>query len=159
MGHTLTMDLCLAGNLPAVKYLVDGGKADLDKTTRHTKEENGLFGHSDAAEGNLTVMHFAAKSGNSALIKYLASKRVSVNDQTYFGVTPLMYAASMGHLDAVKMLIYLKADVNARMASSLKTSTMPEPGTYDQLLNAYQRAQHNGHEGIVAILKEAGAAP
>ena len=156
---TLLMEVCLAGNLTAAKYLIETKRQDPLKKTRYSKKEISLFGQGRALEGNLNLVHMAAKSGNSELIKYLASKKVSVNAQTYFGVTPLMYAVSGGHLDATKMLLLLRANVNKTMNSSLQGEPMPESGSYTQLSSAYRRAEHGKLDEILALLKKAGARP
>lgn len=158
-GQTLLMDLCLAGNLPAAKYLIEVRKANIHERTTYNQLANSLFGRSDPQEGKLCAMHFAAQSGNSALIKYLAAKRANVNAQSYYGVTPLMQAVSNGHMTATKMLLSLRANVNATMDSRFANFPMSEDGTYDQLSNAYRRASHNGHTEILGVLKKAGARP
>lgn len=156
-GRTLLMEVCLVGNLPAAKYLIETKRVAIDARTSYSGMENGLFGRSDPVEGRLSAMHFAAKSGNSELIKYLASKKANVNDRTYYGVTPLMYAVSNGHLEATKMLIALKANVNAKMDARFETMWMPEPGSYEQLANAYRRATKYEHTEILEVLGNAGA--
>lgn len=158
-GRTLLMELCLAGNLPAAKYLIEVKKADVNARTSYAQLADTLFGRSDPREGKFCPMHFAAQSGNSALIKYLASKRGNVNAQSYYGVTPLMFAVSNGHLNATKMLIALRANVNATMDSRFADYPRPEDGTYDELSNAYRRASNNGHTEILEVLKKAGARP
>lgn len=158
-GRTLLMDLCEAGNLPAAKYLIEVKRADVNAITRHSENETTLFGRSDAMEGKLSAIHFAARSGNAELIKYLASKGADINAKTYYGATPLMYAVSSGHLEAAKALIALHANVNAIMDSGLRDEAMPEPGTFDQLASAYRRAETNRNTEMLDLLKKAGARP
>lgn len=157
--RTLLMTVCLNGNLPAAKYLIETKRQDPRQLTHYSESASGLFGSAAAEEGRLNLIHLAAQSGSSELIKYLASKKVSVNDQTYFGVTPLMYAVSSGHLEAVKTLLSLGAEVNTTMDASLKAEPMPERGSYAQLSTAYRRAQSGNHKEIQAILLQAGARP
>ena len=157
--HSLLMEVCLAGNLPAAKYLIETKNQDPEERTHYVSAGITEFGRSDPKEGNLNLIHLAAKSGNSALIEYLASKNVSVNDRSYFGATPLMYAVSHGHLEATKTLLSLGANVNTTMKSSLKAEPMPERGSYKQLSTAYRRAQHGNHDEILELLKNAGARP
>lgn len=158
-GRTLLMDVCEAGNLPAAKYLIERTRADIEATTTYSGLEMSLFGRSDPVEGRLSAIHYAAKSGNAALIKYLASKNAEVNARTCYGVTPLMYAVSNGHYDAARMLILLEADVNARMDSAFAGQYMPERGSFEQLSSAYRRAVKFKQDEILELLKEAGARP
>ena len=158
-GRTLLMNMCLAGNLPAVKHLVEVRKEDIHDRTPYSEMSQSLFGRSKPAEGNLSPIHFAAQSGNSELIKYLALKRVNVNSKTHYGVTPLMFAVSNGRLEATKMLISLRANVNATMDARFASLPMPESGTFEELSNAFRRANKYGHNEILTVLKEAGAKP
>jgi hypothetical protein len=157
--ETLLMAVCLNGNLPAAKYLIETKRQNPKQLTHYSEKTSGLFGRADAQEGNLNLIHLAAKSGSSELIEYLASKKVSVNAQTYFGVTPLMYAVSSGHLEAVKTLLSLGAEVNTAMDESMKAERMPERGSFAQLSTAYRRAQYGNHKEIQALLLQAGARP
>ncbi len=156
-NETMLMDVCKAGNFPAAKYLIEKKKADIGATTRFTNNESTLFGNSVASDGKYSAVFYAAKSGNSELIKYLKSKGADINARSHFGVTPLMFAVSGGHLDAVKTLIALGADVNAEMKAEFKDYAAEGYYTFDQLSTALRRANSYKYPEIAAELKKAGA--
>ncbi|XP_025076101.1 ankyrin repeat domain-containing protein SOWAHB-like isoform X1 [Pomacea canaliculata] len=69
-----------------------------------------------------TALHWAAKAGNSDVVKLLANKiGVNVNQRSYGGYTPLHLAAIHGHEDVIDLLVNTyKADVNIRDYSGKK---------------------------------------
>ncbi len=159
-GRTLLMDVCHGGNLEAARYLIERMGADVRAHTGYMKLEVSLFGRSESKEGRLTPMFFAAAGGNSELIRYLASKGAAVNSYSAYGATPLMYAVSNNQLDAVKMLIALRANVNTTMNPSLRNrAEMQGLGAYDDVATAYRRAKKLGNQDVMAVLKAAGARP
>lgn len=54
----------------------------------------------------------ASKSGNFELVKQLIAKGVNINGKNNLGNTPIALASCHEHLDIVKFLLDLKADVN-----------------------------------------------
>ena len=81
-----------------MKYLVEKG-ADINAKGRYD---------------SLTVLHYAAGSGNLDLVKYLVEKGADVNAKgCYDSWTVLHQAAKKGNLDLVKYLVEKGADVNA----------------------------------------------
>lgn len=160
-GHTVLMDVCEGGNLKAAKYLVEEKGADVNAATKFIAAETTVFGRTRSKEGRLTPMFFAAKSGNSELVEYLASKGATIDARSNFGATPLMYAVSHNHLDVVETLIKLGVDVNLAMTGNLNPSDFEEEGmdAGENISNAYRRARKNGNEEMLAILKKAGAKP
>ncbi len=158
-GRTLLMDVCEGGNLEAAKYLIENKGADVHAQTGYIEVRTSLFGRAKSKEGNLSPIFFAAKSGNSELIEYLASKRANVNARSGFRATPLMYAVSNNHLEATKTLISLGANVNAVMDGNLTPTDLAELGVYTEISTAYRRARKNGNKEILDVLKKAGARP
>lgn len=160
-GRTLLMDVCEGGNLKAAKYLVEKKGADVHAHTGYIEMQTSIFGRSESAEGRLTPLFFAAKSGNGELIEYLAAKGADVNARSGYGATPLMHAVDAGHLEAVKTLIALGAKVNAAMNSSLTPKELGDAGLgrYDEISNAYRRARKNDDQEMLDLLKRAGARP
>lgn len=156
-GRTLLMDVCEGGNLDAAKYLVEKKGADIHAQTGYIDQKISAFGRSESAEGKLSPLFFAAKSGNSELIEYLAEKLFHVNPRSSYGTTPLMYAVSGDHLEATKTLIALGARVNAAMNDNLTLRELQELGSYNDIATAYRRARKNGNQEILNVLKEAGA--
>ncbi len=158
-GRTLLMAVCEGGNLEAAKYLIENKGADVHAHTDYTEATTTVFGRARPREGKLSPIFFAAKSGNSELIKYLCSKGEQVNARTAFGATPLMYAVDNNHLEAVKTFISLRANVNTAMYSSLSPSDLASVGIYPEISTAYRRAKKIGNKEILDVLKKAGAPP
>jgi len=156
-GRTLLMDVCEGGNLLAARYLVEKRRAKVNAETGYSKMEVTVFGKSNATEGKLSPIFYAANSGNPALIKYLASKGANVNANSNFRTTPLMHAVSAGHYDAVKMLLSLGANVNAEMDNSLSTADLGKSGSLGSISTAYRRARSNNDQEMMRILTDAGA--
>lgn len=114
-----------AGNQEIATKLLDAG----------AKIEEGAHG--------LTPLQFAASSGNLDMIRFLAGKGANVNHGAKSGAQTALLSAIYGaQLDAVKLLIELKADVNTKTKDG------------DTPLKA---AQKGDQEEIIAVLKAAGA--
>ena len=158
-GRTLLMDVCEGGNLEAAKHLVEKKGANVHAQTGYIEARTSLFGRAKSKEGRLSPIFFAAKSGNSELIEYLASKRANVNVRSGFRATPLMYAVSDDHLEATRMLISLGAKVNTAMDENLTPTDLAELGAYKDISTAYRRARRNGNQEILDVLIKAGARP
>ncbi|KIL89271.1 hypothetical protein FAVG1_07665 [Fusarium avenaceum] len=91
------------------------------------------------ASRGLTALHFAAISGNTAIINELVGLGHSVTVSSDTGDTPLHFAADKGHLFAVKTLI----DLGALDTANASYST------------ARTLAARNGYNEIVEVLEEA----
>ena len=91
------------------------------------------------------------------IMKLLIEKNANVNAQNIFGKTPLMYAIQYGNLDAVKILMDHKADVN------LSTFEVPE-GECEYTLSAGNRTPlmyagwHASNEVIMYLLSKGAKA-
>ena len=59
----------------------------------------------------LTLLHAAAKNGNTSIIYELLSRGLDVDSRTNSGVTPLMNTASYDNESAFQMLIENGADI------------------------------------------------
>jgi len=158
-GRTLLMDVCQGGNLEAARYLVERKDADTHAQTGYIELTTTIFGRSNAREGRLTPMFFAAKSGNSKLIHYLAARGAAINARSAYGATPLMYAVDSNRLEAAKALIFHGANVNARMNENLTSRELIDIGNYDEISTPYRRALKTGNQAMLQLLKEAGARP
>ncbi|MDZ8119744.1 ankyrin repeat domain-containing protein [Pontiella agarivorans] len=158
-GQTLLMDVCEMGNLLATRYLVEKRGENVRQQTGYTQMQVTMFGNTKPTEGKLSPIFFAAKSGNSELIKYLVSKGANVNARSNYRATPLMYAVSAGKVGAVKTLIGLHADVNAEMNPNLQNMDLRELGIYHEISNPYRRAMSTHNEEIQRILRAAGGRP
>jgi ankyrin repeat protein len=156
-GQTLLMDVCQAGNLKAARYLIEKGREDLHAKTGYSELQISIFGNNRPTEGKLSPIFFAAKSGNAELIRYLASKGAMVNARSNYGTTPLMHAVTAQHVNAVKMLIALKANVHAQMYNNLSARDMVDMGAIEEISTALSRARKTGNEEIIEILIKAGA--
>lgn len=158
-GRTLLMDVCKAGNLLAARYLIENRGADIHASTGYSELQITIFGQTRPTEGKLSSIFFAAKSGNSQLLRYLVSKGANVNARSNYHTTPLMHAVTAGHAEAVKTLIELKANVHSEMNPNINQTDLREMGYYDDISNAYRRADSTGRKDILEILKQAGARP
>ena len=85
----------------------------------------------------------AARAGDTARITAALGQGADVNAKARYNVTPLIFAASSGRLDAVKLLVSRGADVNAQ----------------DSFYNARaaDMALVNGHSDVAIFLVQAGA--
>jgi hypothetical protein len=81
--------------------------------------------------------------GDVARLEKLIARGVDVNAISGDGLTPLAIAAQTGRLEIVKLLLAANADPNLRRPSDNRS--------------ALDLARANGHDQIVALLKEAGA--
>lgn len=78
--------------------------------------------HETTEEGE-SLLSFACSSGYFELVHILLSKKANVDDRGIKGdCTPLMGAASGGHVDIGKLLIVHGADVNAQSQSGTVAS-------------------------------------
>lgn len=99
------------------------------------------------AEGGITEMHIAAKSGLTEKIKILVEKNARVNIRAqkkspHKGVTPLHMACFNGHFESAEYLISQKAEVSIAM-------TTGETPLHMAIMGA--------HHDIVKMLLEKGA--
>jgi FOG: Ankyrin repeat len=97
----------------------------------------------DDGTSGLTPLAFAASSGNTEMIRFLAARGADVNHGVKSGgQTPLISAIYGAKVESVKTLIELKANVNAKM----KDGTTP-----------LKLARKGDQEEIIALLVAAGA--
>ncbi|KAM0856758.1 hypothetical protein ACQ4PT_048900 [Festuca glaucescens] len=145
------------GNLPAVRFLLDHG-ADLNQE----------------CEEGATVVHRAAMTGKSEILKLLLSRGAEVDGKSEQG-TPLCLAALKGHESTVEVLLEHHADVNMVVPSCLATpldaavfaaskhcvKLLIQAGANvnDVNNNSLARAASEGLTEIVKCLLEAGADP
>lgn len=90
-----------------------------------------------------TALMEAAGAGNTVIMKQLVEKGADINAKDYEGTTPLFFACMYGHVEAVRLLIELGADLNVQAAGMGRTPM--------------SLAETNGHTEVVQILKDAGA--
>lgn len=92
--ESVLMLAALKGYLPLVKKLVEHD-ADVNKT-------------------GWTPLHYAASSGQVAVIEFLLDNSAYIDAESPNGSTPLMMAAMYGSPEAVKVLIQAGADLNIK---------------------------------------------
>lgn len=89
-GSTALMYAAEFGQLPAVTYLVETAKADVEKTARQTGE---------------TALTRAAYHGFLPIVTYLVgTAKANKNAKDYAGRTALYYANAQGHVDVANYL-------------------------------------------------------
>ena len=99
----------------------------------------------DIPDGNeLTCLHHAASSENSAAIEILLNKKAALDPRSSKGSTPLFLAASLGKLDNVRLLHQHGAELEARL-------------TRDFNLTPLLIASWKNHLEVVRWLGESGA--
>jgi ankyrin repeat protein len=92
----------------------------------------------DADDTGFTAVMYAAKVGDSTILKLLIDNGADVNSQNIAGATALMLASKYGHLNAVKKLIAAGAN------PYLKTNNK---------YTAQNLASMYGHDDVVDYLK------
>jgi len=134
VSHNLLMDSIVVENGEFTLLLIENG-ADLYNEDEH----------------QVTTLLQASHRGMVDVLGALLKKHASAGDQAKDGwvdspsdegITPLIASCSEGHLEAVKLLIDAKADVNAK--------------DKDQT-NSLMAASARGHTDIVELLLNAGA--
>lgn len=130
-------------------------KSAVGRTTLKAVGQSSLTGPPGSGDGthpNLGL-HSAAASGNIGLVKF-ALENGQLANSNLNGILPLHAACSGGSEQAVRMLIYHGADVNAPRLKSKSTSGPGAEGS-----TPLHFAAANGHLEIARILLEAGARP
>jgi outer membrane protein assembly factor BamB len=85
----------------------------------------------------------AARQGEVARIGALLDQGADVNAKTRYGVTPLIFAADNGHLEAVKLLVSRGAEIDAQDAF--------------YRMRALDLALYNGHTPVALFLLDKGS--
>jgi ankyrin repeat protein len=91
-----------------------------------------------------TALMEAAGAGNCVIIKQLVEKGADINAKDDENTTPIHFACTWGHVEAVRLLIELGAKLDIQSAALGGRTPM-------------SLAESNGHIEIVQILKDAGA--
>ena len=71
------------------------------------------------AQSSPSRLYDAIRTNNRAVLRQMVQSAADANTKDDAGKTPLMYAAAVGSIDAVKFLIDKGADVNAQNESGL----------------------------------------
>ena len=98
----------------------------------------------DGEPGQDPPITTAASQGDAEKVRTLIGKGANVNAMSVEGATGLMYAATKGHVEVVKLLLAANADVNARSRNK-------------ESWTALMCAVSGGNTEIVRMLLEKGA--
>jgi ankyrin repeat protein len=147
-GETVLMTASLAGNPAAVSLLIEHGAA----VDRHEawKGQTALMWAAAANRSDVVkilIAHGADVNARSALVKPETPHPPNgnlVSEQPKGGLTPLLFAAREGALDAAQALVKAGADLN-----------LAEPDGITPLIIAII----NGHYDLAGVLLESGANP
>jgi ankyrin repeat protein len=123
-GESPLMLAALAGNTDVCQKLIDKG-ADINKP-------------------GWTALHYAATSGNVAIIKMLLEHHAYIDTQSPNGSTPLMMAAKYGTADAVRALLDGGADPMVKNSLDLTALDFADANNRTDaaaLIGAYVRAK------------------
>ena len=127
-GWTALIEAADEGSMESMKHLLNAGA----EVNYYASENSPTAITMAASEGNLECLkllikngadmngigksipplHIAAAEGKQAIIDYLISKKVNINNKDAGGRTALMYAASEGQKYVVKKLIEAGADMS-----------------------------------------------
>jgi ankyrin len=123
-GETPLMTCARTGNADAVRRLIEGGAAI------------------DAKEPsqNQTAMMWAAAEKHPGVVKALIDARADVNARTKQGFSPIHFAARVGDLESVKLLLAAGVDINTQTRVEREGGQDTTSG-YTPLLIATMRAQ------------------
>lgn len=81
-----------------------------------------------------TPLHYAATTGQDAIISLLLQYRVNVNATDVLGNTPLHYAAGQGHCNSVKILLEAGAEPHLKNASGKTPLALANAGAIHAIL-------------------------
>ncbi|XP_067650360.1 ankyrin repeat domain-containing protein 50-like [Haliotis asinina] len=129
-GDNVLHMACRGGRMAIVKYIVKNDSVDINSKGMHgstsllqtvycghmhvlrfllTKEAN--VSHLDNEGEN--ILHVACRGGHLNMVKYVLSlPSVDINSRECYGETPLMKAASEGHIDVFVFIVTSRADVH-----------------------------------------------
>jgi hypothetical protein len=114
-GDNAMMIAAWTGNLPAVKALVEKG-AEVNRP-------------------GFTPLHYAAGNGNLDLIRYLLEESAYIDAESPNRTTPLMMAAWLGHIHAVKLLLDEGADASLRNDRGMDAIDFARAGEHPDIVN------------------------
>jgi ankyrin repeat protein len=87
-----------------------------------------------------TALHYAAASGNAAIIRRLVEESAYVDAESPNGTTPLMMAARGGHRDALQLLLDEGADPTLRNERDMTAADFARSTGNDELLELLDSA-------------------
>jgi ankyrin repeat protein len=114
-GDNALMIAAWTGNLPAVKALVEKG-AQVNRP-------------------GWAPLHYAAGSGNLDVISYLLEEHAYIDAESPNRTTPLMMAAWLGHIHAVKLLLDEGADPSPRNDKGMDVIDFARDGEHPDIVN------------------------
>lgn len=123
-GHNILHTIALKSNdnLELFRKVVEGKLGESSPSSfnnnsnnksRSSKNNNELFYNVSTFGENQTPLHYAARSGNERIVKYLIEeKQVNLEARDHLDRTPLYLAAEYGQTITVKLLKTLGCNVN-----------------------------------------------
>ncbi|HEY4361323.1 MAG TPA: ankyrin repeat domain-containing protein [Bryobacteraceae bacterium] len=138
-GETPLMTCAKTGNSDAVRLLVEYGAAV--NTTEPAQ--------------NQTAIMWAAAEGHPDVVSALIAAHADLKAHTKQGFTPLHFAARVGDLESVKLLLAAGVDINVLTQADVEENSRTASGGYTPLLIATLRAQVD----VAQYLLDHGADP
>lgn len=159
------LTLALASeSMKAVEVLVNWPKTDVN--TLNSKGESPLMlaalkGHKDIAEQLIkkgadvnktgwTPLHYAASSGQTAIISLLLDQHAYIDAESPNGTTPLMMAAMYGTGEAVDMLVAEGADAQLKNQQGMTALQFAEAGERPDAIRALSAIAAKARTGAAA---------
>lgn len=108
-GDTVLMAAILAENISAIDFLISEG-VDLDAC---------------GAQNHNAFMHSIKTNSLKSFSYFLKKVRVNVNQQDWFGTTPLMWASFNNRIEMVRMLLKEGADITLKTSKPISVEILP----------------------------------
>lgn len=100
---------CL-GDLPIVKYLVEEKEVNIDTSFRVRFTWYNYYDEEQSHNEISTALIHAVKNKHLHIVQYLVEKGAKINDNKFFYINPVVFAAHLNNTEIVKCLVENGAD-------------------------------------------------